>query len=160
MEGGLSEQHSFVPQVNISASEEVKKPRLGAVLFCEYATLTEKGTYVLAGCFERLLFAKDDQRITSSFFLYVKTGETKNGEFQVTIIDPNDKIISAFSYEVDAKSLIPGIPASLHFLKRIQFHVPVEGVYWFNVSFSGESLGGAPLMIEFSKEEAEDEHTS
>lgn len=155
----MSEEQSFVPTVNVIGSEEVKKPRLGAILFCEYATLTEKNTYVFAGCFERFVFSKDEPKVTSNFFLYVRASQTRGGDFQVAIIDPNDKTIMAFNYNLDSAGLIPNLPASVHFLQRIKFPVAVEGTYWVDVSFKGESLGGAPLLVDFQKEEAsEDEH--
>ena len=153
----MSEQQTIAPKVNIVASEEVKKPRLGAILFCEYAARTDKDTYLLAGCFERFLFSKDDPKVTTPFYLYVRTTETKDGDFQVAIIDPNDKVILAFSYEVASKRVIPGIPASIHFLERIRIPVPVEGIYWVDVSFNGETLGGAPLIVDFSKEKVEED---
>jgi hypothetical protein len=157
----LSEQQPYVPKVNIVASEEAKKPQLGAILFCEYAVRTDKDTYVFANCFERFLFSKDEPKVTSNFFLYVKANQTREGDFQVAIIDPNDSILLAFSYELDSTGLIANLPASVHFLQRVKFAVTVEGVYWVDVSFKGESLGGAPLLVDFQKEEAsEDERKS
>lgn len=155
----MSEEQPFAPKVNVIGSEEVKKPRLGAILFCEYAALTEKGTYLFAGCFERFIFKKDEPRVTSQFYIYVRASQTREGDFQVAIIDPNDTTILAFSYDLDSTGLIPNLPASIHFVQRIKFPVAVEGAYWVDVSFKGESLGGAPLLVEFEKEEAsEDEH--
>lgn len=155
----MAEQQPYIPKVNIVASEEVKKPRLSAILFCEYAARTDRDTYLLAGCFERFLFNKDERKVTSHFFLYVSTSETKDGVFQVAVVSPDENIILAYSYELGSEGLIPGIPASVHFLERVQFPVPVEGIYWIDVSFNGESLGGAPLIVEFEKEKAEeDEH--
>jgi hypothetical protein len=155
----LSEEQPFVPTINVKGSEEVKKPRLGAILFCEYATMTEKGTYVFAGCFERFVFGKDEPKVTSNFFLYVRASETREGDFQVAIIDPNDTPIMAFKYDIESSGFMLNVPASVHFAQRIKFPVAVEGTYWVDVSFNGESLGGAPLLVEFTKEEAsEDEH--
>jgi hypothetical protein len=157
----LSEQQPYVPKVSVVASEEVKKPRLGAILFCEYAARTEKDTYLLAGCFERFVFKKDEPKFTSNFFLYVRASQTREGDFQVAIIDPSDRILLAYTYDLDSAGLIPDVPASIHFLQRLKFPVAVEGVYWVDVSFNGESLGGAPLLVEFQKEEAsEDERKS
>lgn len=153
----MSEQQTFVPTVNVKGSEEVKKPRLGAILFCEYAALTENGTYLFAGCFERFAFTKDEPKVTSNFFLYVRATQTREGDFQVAIIDPNDTTLMAFSYDLDSAGLIPDLPASLHFLQKVKFPVKVEGTYWIDVSFKGESLGGAPLLVDFQKEEASED---
>jgi hypothetical protein len=153
----LSEQQPYVPKVSVTASEEVKKPRLGAILFCEYAARTEKDTYLLAGCFERFVFRKDEPKVTSNFFIYVRASQTREGDFQVAIIDPNDKILLAYTYHLDSAGLIPDLPASIHFLQRLKFPVAVEGIYWVDVSFNGESLGGAPLLIDFQKEEASED---
>lgn len=153
MEDGLSEQKPFVPQISIVASEELKKPRLEAILFCEYASRTDKGTLVLGSCFDRFLFEKDENKVTTPFYLLVKTGETTQGELQIAIIDPNNTVILAFSLSVGEKEFLPDYPASVQFLERIQFPVPVEGNYWIDVSYQGKSLGGTPLIVEFDKEE-------
>jgi hypothetical protein len=153
----VSEEQPFVPKVNVIGSEEVKKPRLGAILFCEYAAITEKGTYLFAGCFERFAFTKDEPKVTSHFFLYVRASQTREGDFQVAIIDPNDTTILAFSYDLTSAGLLPDLPASVHFIQKVKFPVKTEGTYWVDVSFKGESLGGAPLLVDFQKEEASED---
>ena len=137
-----------------------KRPRLEALLFAEYATRTDKGLYVLSGCFGRLAFSKDEKRVTSKFYLYVQAGETRRGDFQIAIFNPNDEIHLAIKFEIEEQEHLPKYPVQIHLLQIVQFPVPIEGNYWFDVSCDGHSLGGAALIIEFEKAEEKDEHES
>lgn len=152
----MSEENTFVPKVTINVAEERKKPRLEAILFCEYASKTTTDTPVFAGCFDRLFFSKGKERVTSSFYLYVQTGETRSGDLQIAIFSPDDKLHLAISFDMgEGREYLPDYPVQAKVLQRIQFPVPIEGNYWFDVSCNGESLGGRALIIEFEKEGAE-----
>lgn len=152
------DQNTFVPKVTIDVAAERRRPRLEALLFAEYATKSEGGLYHLSGCFNRLLFSKGEKRITNRFYLYVQTGETRDGEFQVAVFSPGNELLLAMSFEIETAEYSPKYPTQFHLLHRVQFPVPVEGNYWFDVSYRGESLGGAPLIIDFKDEElVEDE---
>lgn len=154
-------QNTFIPKVSINVAEERKKPRLEAILFSEYATRTDKGTYVFGGCFNRLLFSKAEKRVTSKIYLYVQTGETRGSHLQIAVFSPNDELLMAIQFDLERHEYLPEYPAQLQILQLIQFPVAVEGNYWFDVSCDGNSLGGQVLIVEFEKEEVhEDEHKS
>lgn len=155
-------QNTFIPKVSINVAEERKKPRLEAMLFVEYATRTDKGTYIFAGGFSRLFFSKAEKRVTSKFYLYVQTGETRCGDLQIAIFNPNDELHLAIKFDIKEHEFSPKYPVQIHLLQIIQFPVPVEGNYWFDVSCDGKSLGGQALIVEFEKEEEaqKDEHES
>jgi hypothetical protein len=156
------EQSTFIPKVSINVDEERKRPRLEAILFCEYASKSTTETPVFAGCFDRLYFSKEEAKVTSNFYLYVQTGETRRGDLQIAIFSPNDELHFAIAFDMgDEQEYLPKYPAQAKVLQRIRFPVPVEGNYWFDVSNNGKSLGGRALIIEFEKEEVEkDEHES
>lgn len=157
-EGASSEPDAFQPKVNIDVAQERGKPRLLAILFCEYAGIAQDTKHFFVGSFERFTFGPIEAKITTSFFLFVRTSETRDGRLQIAVIDPKGKVIMAMAFLVQPEGFTDDTPATVQFLDRIQFAVPIEGVYWFDVSYKGESLGGAPLVIEFLKqEESKDE---
>lgn len=158
---GVSKQSSFVPKDTTNPSESLRKPRLEAMLFCDYATQTIDGKYILGGIFERFVFTHEEEKVTHYFYLFLRLGQTTDGQIQVAFYDPIGKIISAVAFEVSPAQFVGNYPPQINFLDKVRFSTPVEGVYWFDISYQGESLGGAPLIVDFMKPEAEkDEHES
>lgn len=158
---GLPEQNTFVPNKTVDPSEALQKPRLEALLFCDYATRTLDGKYILGGIFERFVFTPEEAKVTPYFYLFIRLGRTTDGQIQIALYDPTGTIISAFAFEITASQFQGAYPSQINFLDRVRFHTPVEGVYWFDISYRRESLGGAPMIVEFLKTEAkEDEHES
>lgn len=152
-------RQDFIPEVNIKASEARKKPRLEAILFCDYANRLHDGKLILSGCFDRIIFSAEEDKISIPFFLFIRTMEATEGFVQVSLIDPNETIVLAFQLEVGKLEFMPDMPAQVDFLQRLQFPVPYEGYYWFDVSYNGESIGGSALAIEYRKPEVKkDEH--
>lgn len=149
-----SDRNTFIPKVTIDVAAERKRPRLESILFAEHASITEGGLYNLSGCFTRLLFDKNEKRITNKFYLYVQAGEAGSGEVQVAVFNPEDRLHWAMSVDVETAEYVPKYPVQLHLLQYIQFPVPIEGNYWFDVSYNGMSLGGTVLIVEFNSEEA------
>ncbi len=159
MNDELSTPRDFVPTINIKASEAIKKPRLEAILFCDYVTRTNDGKLILAGSFDRVVFGHDEEKVTMSFFLFVRTAETTKGRLQIAIINPNEEVILAFGFDTELHPFDPKWPAQVNFIQQLQFPALVEGLYWFDVSYLGEPLGGAALIIEHQKqEEVKDEN--
>lgn len=158
---GVSKQSSFVPKNTTNPSESLQKPRLEAILFCDYATRTIDGKYILGGIFERFVFTHKEEKVTHYFYLFLRFGQTTNGQIQVALYDPNGEIISAVAFEVSPAQFAGNYPPQINFLDKVRFSTPVEGVYWFDISYQGESLGGAPMIIDFLEPEADkDEHES
>lgn len=156
---GLSSEESFVPKITIVASEARKKPRLEVILACDYANRTLDGKLMVVGCFDRILFSPEEEKISVPFFLLVRTSETNQGHLQISIIDPNETVVLAFQFDTSKIQFQPDKPAVVEFLQPLRFPMPFEGYYWIDVSYLGESLGGMPLAAEVRKPEVEkDEH--
>lgn len=65
----------------------------------------------------------------------------------------------AIKFDLEEHEYVSQYPLQIQLLQLVQFPVPIEGNYWFDVSCDGVSLGGQVLIVEFEKEEAEkDEH--
>lgn len=150
-----------LPQINIDVGREWQKPRLVALLFCEGANLTTDGKANIWSVFDRII-VDPARKISGAFTVFIRTAQTTpEQDVEVVIVAPNNEPVASLSYagveEVEAE----GRPVYVHFIGRIGIKTPVEGVYWFNVSYKGETLGGGALAVQFQKPEVtEDEHGS
>ncbi|MGH9846963.1 MAG: DUF6941 family protein [Blastocatellia bacterium] len=136
-------------QINIA--EVLGKPRLVAVLFCDYLDRTKEGKSNLAGAFD-IIYVDPERKRTPPFFLFVRTAETGSGPLEVTFFDPNGAAAAA-TFKASHYTPTPGQPGHMQVLARIQIDTPVEGVYWVDVSHHDQPLGGAALTVEFRKQE-------
>lgn len=137
-------------QINIA--EELGKPRLVALLFCDYLDRTKEGKSNLAGAFD-IIYVDPERKRTPPFFLFVRTAETGSGPLEVTFFDPSGAVAAAATFKATPYTPTPGQPGHMQVLARIQLDTPIEGVYWVDVSHSGQTLGGAALTVEFHEQD-------
>ncbi len=138
--------------MNIDVAQVLSKPRLEGVLFAEYANQTADKKTNLSGIFERLRVFRSTKQ-SGSFFIFVRTAETNRGPLQIALIDPSGKVIIGFGFDLSDQTAEGKYPAMIQFLDRVAFTVTTEGTYWLDVAYNGQSLGGAPLIIEWKPEE-------
>lgn len=132
----------------IPANLDPEQPRLVAILFFDYSNQTEAGKLNLNGIFDRL-FVDTKEKRTVPFGIFVRTAKTLDAPVQVAILTPKRKPTGGIAFSVNSADLGDQKPDMVQFLGNVQFDAPVEGNYWFDVSFRGERLGGCPLKIEF-----------
>lgn len=132
---------------NIDVEQERKRPRLEVLLFCHYAALDKQGKGTFAGTFDRL-FVDPAVKQSGTFYLVVRTGETRTGKITVSIISPKDELLGNLFYEPQVDRP-PDEPSHIQFIEGMGFQADEEGIYWFDVSFNGESLGGTSLTVKF-----------
>lgn len=140
-----------IDPVDIDVSEELKRPRLLAVLFCDYAIMSREEKPVLVGVFDRIFVDRLRQQ-TPRFGIYLRLAELEGG-FTTTIIGPDNVAVAQFRStieEVDRKEL--ELPKQVHTILGMELSVEKEGVYWVHVEHQGVSLGGAALPIHFREE--------
>src|SRR5205085_8899356 len=129
----------------IDYASERKKPRLLAILFCDFSNSTEHGKANLLGIFDRI-YVHPDNKMTPKFILYVRTAETIPGSVEITILNPEGKSLGSMGYDANAVEFTPNLPAQMQLVLPFSFIAEVEGVYWFNVSYNEETIGGAGLV--------------
>ncbi len=151
----MSEEAIVKPEINIDVAQEVKKPRLQAVLFCDYSSDSIDNKANLLGIFDRI-YVHPDKKATPEFELYVRTVETL-GRLKVSIIDPSGNLVSVITYSEKGERTTPNLPLLVELQATVRFKASVEGVYWFDVSCEGESLGGAGLAVAFRTSEGKNE---
>lgn len=137
--------------VNIEVSKEREKPRLLALLFCDFASFTKDDKVNLLGIFDRI-FVDSDEKRTPRFAVFTRVAEVTG--FTTTIFDPDGmpSVQAETKIQADVK-FTEGYPRQMQTLTAMQFEIRKPGVYWFDISFEGESLGGAGLAIEYRQTE-------
>ena len=149
-----SEKTNVEPSTYVSSLDvesEKQRPRLLAITFCDLANLTKEDKVNLIGVFDRI-YLPPEQKKTPSFTLYIRTAETDEDELFVHCFNPEKKLQFAFKFGgpqlVNANERKEGRPKQLQLTLNIAFDVDLDGVYWFDVSYKGKSIGGAGLVCE------------
>lgn len=146
----------YVPTVDIDVAQALAKPRLEGILFAEYANQTGDTKTNLSGIFERL-FIDPKTKKSGNFFLFVRTAETHEGVVEIILVDPKSK--ARLGIKFDGRNFAVAepnpYPRLMQFLDRVSFEATIEGTYWVHVTYEGETLGGAPLSVEWKTKEAE-----
>ena len=142
---------------HVDLSQERSKPRLLALLFCDHINQTVDGKANLIGVFDRI-FVHPEKKRTPRFALFVRFAETLNGPVVLTVFGPKGEPVFGFQFDANAAQFeaLPErraeYPRQVQALLGMQFEAGTEGVYWFDISYMSQSLGGAGLPVEFIKE--------
>jgi hypothetical protein len=151
--GQVAEETEREPQVTIDPAAERARPRLIALLLCDYLNQTAEKKYNLMGTFDRIV-VDAEKRTTPNFMLYVRTNHIGLGEMQVVIFGPSNAVVGGMLTEVRRQEDVPDdAPEVLQFALQVQFTVEEPGEHWIDISHNGVSIGGAPLTIEYRSEE-------
>ncbi|MBI3910912.1 MAG: hypothetical protein HY320_08255 [Armatimonadetes bacterium] len=150
----MADETASVFRPEIDVQEEIKRPRLIALLFCDWGNQTADHKHNLIGTFDRLILRKG--RTGHRFYLYVRTAETLDDPINITFFGPGGETVAGPEYRVTAEDRVPGEPVQPQLMMPFLFAPPVEGIYWVDVSYRRVSLGGAALIVEFQEEEDAD----
>lgn len=154
--GPHMDEQPFEPVVTIDVVKERDRPRLVALLFCDYANQTKEGKNNLLGTFDSLYLDPEKGKSTPRFIMFLRAYRVQSGQLQVSIFAPSGELGAALRVGVTtSKDEPPESRSHLQALLQVQFEVSDEGKYWVDVSHDGVSLGGAMLTILFRKREAE-----
>jgi uncharacterized protein DUF6941 len=156
----LSDEVKEVPKADIDVDKTWRKPVLQSILFCDHANQTDDGKTNLVGIFDRI-FVHPEKKVTTAFFLFVRTSQTHKGPIKVRCVTPDSEILFTISYDATESNVqfSEAMPAFVQYLGQLRFVAKAEGIYWLDVSFNDELLGGVPLMIEYRKTEAKESGT-
>lgn len=156
----MTEEAQTLPHANIDVTQEWQKPRLVAILFCEGASVSTEGKANIWNIYDRI-FVDPAKKNTGVFTVVIITAQTPKDDLNITIIAPNNETVAKLSYEADEPVIAEDRPTYVQFFGKVGLHVELEGVYWFDVSYQGRSLGGAALTMKFQETEvSSDEHGS
>ncbi len=154
-EQALERLKAVVSHVDVAG--ELAKPRLLALLFCDYMNQATDGKTNIIGVFDRI-FVPLDKKGTPRFGVFIRFAEALAGPVTLTVFGPKKEPILGLQFDANPAQFeaIPErrseYPKQIQALLGMQFEVETEGVYWFDVSYLSQSLGGAGLPIEFIKE--------
>ncbi len=155
----LTENKEAVAPPEIDVAQERVKPRLTAMLFFDFANITNDGKPNLFGIFERIFVSADEKKVPQVGF-FLRTAYTVKGRILITIYAPSGQATGGFGFELDEKKMAEAKATHTQMIGGVGFEAPEEGTYWFAVHYNGELLGGARLVVEIKPtEEKTDEHT-
>ncbi len=143
MQGKLSEEFGEISDL----TSEIARPRLMALLFCDWANQTADNKSNLIGTFDRI-FVGPDSKLTPPFTLFIRLAQVTKGPVQIRIIGPDGKIGLDGAIQPEGVTVTEGEPVYVQAMMHIQFEAELAGIYWFDVSYQGQSLGGASLMVQ------------
>jgi hypothetical protein len=150
----LSNEIEAAVNTKADALKEWQRPLLVSLLFCDSCSLREDSKADVIGIFDRI-YVHPETRVTPLFMLFVRTAETTGEMVRVICRAPDGRIPTLVEFMAAPSSeFSPNLPANVQGIVTMNpFLVHTEGVYWFDVSFKGQSLGGAALVIEFRETE-------
>ncbi len=134
------------PQPNIRVDVERARPQISAILFSEYINRSHEGKTNLLGVFDRITLPRD-AKSTPEFFVFVRTYKVGAGLLQITVFDPTDQPVAGAGFDVTDDHLGSAIVSHIQVILKMKFQVQGDGVYWFDVSHNGVSLGGEALRV-------------
>lgn len=144
----MSEEAVTQPETTIDVAAERQKPRLISILFYDFLNETKDGKPNVLGVFDRL-FVDVNRKRTSAFGLYIRTAQTFAEPVKVFVFSPENTLTAGFSFSLDPKIYEELKPEMMQLKGAVAFDAPVEGMYWFVVSYQNMILGGTSLKIEF-----------
>ena len=140
----------------IDVEQELGKPRLGALLFADWASANPDGKIVLAGVFDNVVLpvTLEHPHVVFGFYLFVKVGQAHKSNINIWCYSPNGDALSRIIMEPPPKYVPDAngpnlIQAVLHV--GLEFNQP--GIHWFDVEYDGQSLGKTSLIVSFQKVE-------
>ncbi|HEV2880577.1 MAG TPA: hypothetical protein VGX24_04660 [Pyrinomonadaceae bacterium] len=149
----MPEQLPIAGTKPIDIEKERATPRLVSLLFCDFWNQAEDGKINLIGIFDRI-YVHSKGRLTPYFVLFIRSVDTIEESLKVRVFAPDDSPVVGIDFDdFDASVFTPNLPANVQSILKIRFPVESQGVYWFNVFYKGESLGGAGLVVEYRETE-------
>jgi hypothetical protein len=125
-----------------------KAPRLLALLFCDYVNSTNDGKVNLLGAFDRIM-VHPEKRLSPPFIVFARAAEAIKSPLWLTILDPDNQPQAEVRFDPPQMPADrdPGLPNQIQFMLQMGMKFAKNGTYWFDVSYEGESLGGAGLVV-------------
>lgn len=125
-----------------------KKPRLLALLFCDYINTTGDDKVNLLGAFDRIT-VHPEKRLSPRFVVFARVAEAHESPLWLTVLDPDNEPKAEIRFDPPKmpSDRDPDLPNQVQFMLHIGMKFDKDGTYWFDVSYEGESLGGAGLVI-------------
>lgn len=132
--------------------EERKRPRLLSILFCDLINITKEDKVNLIGIFDRI-FVHPERKQTPLFSLFVRAAELADEPSYITVFKPDGTAVTGVVFGTEKVDFTPNLPAQIQFMAGFQFIAETEGVYWFDISYKGVSIGGAGLTVQYRETE-------
>lgn len=121
------------------------RPRLLALVFCDYGNVAQDGKFNVMGIFDRVVSPRFPHKFT--FYLYVRFMEVLRGEIEIECTAPSGRAVAKMIFPVPPEDTGDEHPLFLQALARTNALLAEPGLHWFTVRYEGEELGRAPLNV-------------
>ena len=137
-----------LPDDTVNGIIEHSVPRLNALLFAEWASETQSGKHAICGIFDKVQIMRGGS-LPLTFYLYLRTVQTHRDIVEVRLTSPSGIEVASLSIEAiePPNVLSDDSPVIVQGTSLLTMIFDQIGVYWFDVSYRGESLGKAPLVV-------------
>lgn len=125
-----------------------KEPRLLALLFCDYINTTGDDKVNLLGVFDRIWVHREG-RLSPRFVVFGRVAEAFKSPLWLTVLDPDNEPKAEIRFDPPKmpSDRDPNLPNQIQFMLYTRMKFDKDGTYWFDISYEGNSLGGAGLAI-------------
>jgi hypothetical protein len=136
----------------IDFERELKKPRLVAFLFADYASSTTDGKAVIGGVFERIFvepLQPEKPQIVYQFFIFLKVVEADKSSLDIHSFSPAGELLNVITLQVaEGAVIIDNEPNHIQAVLRVGLEFKQPGVHWFDVRYQDVSIGMVPLIVQ------------
>ena len=143
------------PSTEIDRTIDMARPRLVALIFCDWANVTTDQKFNLIGTFDRITVSASDKR-PPLFALYIRLANTLEDDVHLQVYNPDGTSALEGRFKPQDISSSVHNPIFLQIAARLQFEAEQDGLYWFEVLYQGQSLGGTALTVQIASSEEQE----
>lgn len=137
------------PDAEMDKAAARGRPQLVALLFCEWANITKEDKHNLIGVFDTITLPPAET-LTPQFTLFIRVAHAFDDPLQLRVFGPDDALAVYGEIASREENSNPDNAFQYQVIAQLQFAPKIAGMYWFEILYSGQSLGGAELRIVFA----------
>lgn len=147
--------------VGIDLSSIKDKPQLVSLLFYNFVNETKENKLNLIDIFDRL-YVDINTKISTPFGVFIRVVNALGSPVRCDVFSPENVFTGGLSFSVRRDYTLEDgrKPIQMQVAGHMVLRTPIQGTYWFIVSYEGKVLGACPLLVEHKNlEELKGEHT-
>ena len=157
----MPDNEQIEPPVGIEPSKAKNEPSLVSLLFFNFINETKEGKVNLLGVFDRI-YVDPETKVSLPFGVFVRVANAFGAPVRCDAFTPDNSFVGGLMLLAEEGFKLPDgrKPIQIQIAGHMKLTTPVEGTYWFVVSYKEKVLGACPLLVEYKDlKELESEHT-
>ena len=134
----------YVTSINLPDLRQ--QPRLLSLLFCDYVSRTDDKKVNLLGIFDRV-FMHPEEKQAPVFFVFARVAEAYEEPLYLRVFSPDNEPQAELKFDPPVMLTEPNMPKQIQVILKLQIGFKKTGTYWFDLSYQGNSIGGAGLVV-------------